>query len=81
MLTFEVEQEPPHAVRFRLVHDAIWDYRGVCLMHPEGNQTSVELATWLKPAVRVPSGLIAWVERVVMLEGIRKFLKTCERAR
>jgi len=78
VLTFEVEREPPHAVRFRLVNEQVGEYRGVCLMQPEGEQTAVELATWLKPAVRVPGGLILWVERVVLLHGIRNFLETCE---
>ncbi|OGX44967.1 MAG: hypothetical protein A3I71_07200 [Omnitrophica WOR_2 bacterium RIFCSPLOWO2_02_FULL_63_16] len=77
-LVFEVEQEPPEAVRFRLVHEVIGDYRGVCLLRAaEPDQTRVEMATWLKPAVRVPSGLVLWVERGVMLKGIRNFLETC----
>lgn len=77
-LVFEVEQEPPDAVRFRLVHEAIGDYRGVCWLRAvEHDQTRVEMATWLKPAVRVPSGLVLWVKRSVMLKGIRNFLETC----
>jgi len=77
-LTFEVEQDPPTAVRFRLVNQEIGEYRGVCLFRSERTQTSVELATWLKPAVRVPAGLVLWVERVTLLEGIRHFLEACE---
>ncbi len=74
-LVFEVEQEPPKAVRFRMVHDIIGDYRGVCwLESAEGGGTHVELATWLKPSVNVPSRLVLWVERSVMLKGIRNFL-------
>jgi hypothetical protein len=30
-LTFEVEQEPPKAVRFRLVNEALGEFRGVCI--------------------------------------------------
>jgi hypothetical protein len=77
-LVFEIEQKPPDAVRFRLVHEALGDYRGVYLLRAaEHDQTRVEMATWLKPAVRVPSGLVLWVERGVMLKGIRNFLETC----
>lgn len=79
-LTFEVEQDEPHAVRFRLLNEFIGEYRGVSVFRPEGEQTAVELATWLKPAVPVPSRLIIWAERVVLLKGIRRFLETCERA-
>ncbi len=76
---FEVEQEPPKAVRFRMVHEIIGDYRGVCWLEPdEDGGTHVELATWLKPAVNVPSRLVLWVERSVMLKGIRSFLETCK---
>ena len=78
-LTFEVEQDPPNALRFRLIDDFIGEYRGVSLFRLEGEQTAVELATWLKPAVKVPSRLILWAERVVLLKGIRRFLETCER--
>jgi len=77
-LRFEIEQERPDAVRFRLVNPELGEYRGVCLMRQEPNHTQVELATWLKPAVRLPSGLILSVERIVLLRGIRNFLETCE---
>ncbi len=79
-LTFEVEQDPPKAVRFRLLNPEVGEYRGVCLMQQEGTKTRVDLATWLKPAFSVPGGLVLWVERVVLLRGIRKFLETCEHA-
>jgi hypothetical protein len=75
-----IEQDPPSAVRFRLANRQIGEYRGVCLMRPDGEQTWVELATWLKPAVRVPSGLVLWAERVVLLKGVRSFLESCERS-
>ena len=79
-LTFEVEHEPPNAVRFRLLNEFIGEYRGVCLLRPQGDGTAAEVATWLNPAVRVPARLILWAERVVILKGIRNFLKTCEEA-
>jgi hypothetical protein len=40
--------------------------------------TEVELATWLQPARPVPAGLILLVERIVLLQGVREFLETCE---
>ncbi|MEK7879248.1 MAG: SRPBCC family protein [candidate division NC10 bacterium] len=79
-LAFEIEREPPTVARFRMASDLVGEYRGFCRMRPEGGQTQVELATWLRPAVRVPAGLILWVERAVMLKGIRGFLEACERA-
>lgn len=76
-LVFEIEQEPPTAVRFRMANQALGEYRGVCRFHPEGQGTRVEITTWLKPAVHVPSRLVLWVQRSVMLKGIREFLNTC----
>ena len=85
-LTFEVEKDPPRAVRFRLVDEALGDYRGVCLFQPvspeaaDGGReaTRVELATWLQPARPVPMRLLLYVERVTLLQGARRFLKACE---
>lgn len=77
-LKFEVERDPPRAIRFRLLNEAIGEYRGMCLMREEHGQTRVDLATWLQPAVRVPHRLILWAERVVILKGVRNFLQTCE---
>lgn len=79
-LTFEIEHEPPRAVRFRLVNRFVGEYRGVCLMEPAEQGTAVELATWLKPAAAVPKGLVLSVERMLMLKGIREFVQTCEQA-
>ncbi len=84
-LRFEIERERPNAVRLRLANPAIGDYLGVCRMSPVDvpagvpPQTSVEFITWLKPAMRIPAGLVLWVERLVMLKGVRKFLETCRR--
>ncbi len=85
-LTFEVEQDPPKATRFRLVNKALGEYRGVCTFEEsaapgkEGApaSTQVELATWLKPARPVPMGLLLYVERVTFMEAARSFLKQCE---
>ncbi len=83
-LTFEVEQVPPQAVRFRLVNKLLGEYRGVCLFEeqpPAANgrpATAVALSTWLKPARPVPIGLLMTVERVILLKGVREFLATCE---
>lgn len=86
-LTFEVEQEPPTVIRFRLVNEALGEYRGVCVLEPhphsEGDQphvekTAMELATWLKPARPVPAGLILFVERMTLLQGVKEFLESCE---
>ena len=86
-LTFEVEQEPPERLRFRLTHELVGEYRGVCVFEesaaPPGEApqawTGVELATWLKPARPVPMGLVLLVERMTLLRGVRSFLEACER--
>ena len=81
-LRFEVEREEPQAVRFRLANPAIGEYRGVFRLTPTEapSRTDVQMATWLKPAVRIPSGLVIMVERIVLLKGIRKFLHVCRAA-
>ena len=78
-LTFEVEQDPPRAIRFRLVNEVLGEYRGVCWLE-EGSQagTLVELATWLQPSRPLPMGLILVVERMTLLEGVKSFLEECE---
>jgi hypothetical protein len=85
-LTFEVEHDPPKAMRFRLVDERLGEYRGVCwLEEPAGpgageqgqDGTVVELATWLKPARPVPMGLILLVERMTFLRATESFLDTC----
>ncbi len=84
-LMFEVEQEPPNAIRFRLANQAIGEYRGLCLFSPVtatssggSSSTTVELSTWLKPARPVPMGLVLLVERMTLLQGAKSFLKSCE---
>jgi hypothetical protein len=83
-LTFEVEQDPLTAVRFRMVNEALGEYRGVFrLLEPPAGEsastaTPVELATWLQPARPVPMRLLMLAERMVFLQGVKQFLKTCE---
>ena len=86
-LTFEVEKEPPRLMRFRLVNEALGEYRGISVFAEEGpaggahpSGTGVELATWLKPSRPVPMGLLLLVERMAMLQAAREFLETCERS-
>ena len=86
-LTFEVEQDPPNALRFRLVHEALGEYRGVCWLEDPPQQeagagqvaaTVVELATWLKPPRPVPMRLVLWVERITFLPAVESFLDSLE---
>ena len=85
-LIFEVEQEPPRAVRFRLVNEVLGEYRGLLLLQDPPPQTDgvapastpVLLATWLKPSRPVPLRLLLVAERIIFLQGVREFLKTCE---
>jgi hypothetical protein len=79
-LTFEVEREPPRAVRFRLANRALGEYLGLCLFEETPAGTSIELATWLQPSRPVPAGLLLAVERMTMLRAAREFLETCEKA-
>ena len=86
-LTFEVEKEPPKAMRFRLVNEVLGEYRGVCLLEEPPSdgtnvnaspRTSVELATWVKPSRPIPMGLLLLVERVTMLRAAKRFVNSCE---
>lgn len=84
-LTFEVEQEPPQVMKFRLVNKAFGEYRGISLFtRAVGSDglpaTEVELSTWLKPSRPVPAGLLLAVERIAMLQGAEQFLKDLERS-
>ena len=78
-LTFEIEREPPRVTRFRLVNEALGEYRGVALYTPEGTGTAVELSTWLQPAQPVPARLLLGVERIALLQGAREFLEDCDK--
>ena len=89
-LNFEVEQEPPHAIRFRLANQALGEYRGLCVFEeppgrtagaPAKTATDVELVTWLKPSRPVPMGLLLIVERMTLLQGARAFLESCDQHR
>ena len=85
-LTFEVEKEPPRMIRFRLVNEAVGEYRGVCVYEerPAGGAgahqggTTMALSTWLKPARPVPMRLLLIVERIALLQGAREFLERCD---
>ncbi len=82
-LTFEVERDPPKAIRFRLVNEAVGEYRGLCVFEetrggPDGPRTPIELATWFKPSRPIPTGLLLTVERMTLLRGVREFLNACE---
>jgi len=77
-LRFEVEKDPPRTVRFRLLNPRLGEYRGVCRLQPDGERTGFEISTWLKTPVPVSPRMILWAERVILLDGIREFLLTCE---
>ena len=86
-LIFEVEQEPPTAIRFRLVNDLIGEYRAICRLVPVPGPptkefgvgtTIVEMTTWLKPARPIPTAMLLLVERMTLLRGARAFLELCE---
>ena len=80
-LTFEVEKDPPAAVRFRLVNKALGEYRGVSKFDETADGTVVELLTWLKPNRPVPMRLLLVFERMAMLSATREFLERCEARR
>ena len=77
-LVFEVENDPPAAVRFRLLNEALGEYRGVSKFDEAPDGTTVELLTWLKPNRPVPMRLLLVVERIAMLQASRTFLERCD---
>lgn len=86
-LRFEIEEEPPRAMRFRLANAGLGEYRGVCILEPEGpaasgqgSATAVELSTWLKTARPISPRLLLFIERVTMLHAVKAFLASCEAA-
>ena len=78
-LTFEVEQDPPQAIRFRVDNVLLGEYRGFCRLEDAPHGTAMELATWLKPSRPIPTSLLLLIERKVFLDGVRNFLEECER--
>ena len=78
-LTFEVEQDPPQAIRFRLDNDLLGQYWGLCRLEDAPEGTAMELATWLKPSRPIPTSVLLLVERKMFLDGVRNFLEECER--
>ncbi len=91
-LVFEVEQEPPGAIRFQLIHHTLGTYRGLARFEPvrgtktagltdAAEGTAIECVTWLQPARPVPMGLVLLAERVMLLRGVKSFLAQCEAQR
>jgi len=86
-LMFEVERDAPHVTRFRLTHEIVGEYRGVCRFRPAAAEnagaaasggTEVEFATWLQPSRPVPRRLMVLVQRMALLPAVREFLDACE---
>lgn len=89
-LTFQVDREPPHLIQFQLNTPVLGEYRGVCVFDdapvvtgkgPSGPGTVVEMATWLKPSRPVPIRMLLLVERMTLLQGVRRFLNACDQRR
>jgi hypothetical protein len=80
VLNFEIEQDSPNRIRFRMTSTRIGEYIGVCILTADGNGTRLDISTRLNTPVKLPSGLLLWVQRSAMLSGIRSFLKNCEDA-
>jgi hypothetical protein len=83
-IAFEVERHAPESLQFRLIRPAIGQFAGVCTFSEQagkagGQETVVELSTWLTPPAHVPLGLLLVFERVALLQGTRGFLESCDR--
>ena len=78
-LTFEVEQDPPQVIRFRLVNTLLGEYRGIIQLQEAPQGTTMALATWLKPSRPIPTSFLLLFERKVFLDSVRNFLEECER--
>jgi len=85
-LRFEMEQEPPKAVRFRWADERFGEYLGVAVFEEVAGTgkdaapaTRVDLSTRFLPVHPVPMHLLLGVERIAMLTAAKKFLKACER--
>lgn len=82
-LVFEIERDPPRAVRYRLTNELIGEYLGVITFEAppasgspgQAPRTHVEIATRLKPAAPVPLWLLLFVERATLIKGVRTFLE------
>lgn len=84
-LTFEVERDPPREVRFRWLDHRFGEFRGVCafeeLAASETNgapTTNVDMATLFKSTRPVPMNLLLAVERLALLQAVRRFLEQHE---
>jgi len=87
-LSFEIEQDPPRAIRFRLVNAGLGEFRGLVTLeerpaaHPgQSTGTVVELSMWLKTERPIPVKLLLLVERMSLLQGTRRFLEACDAQR
>ena len=85
-LRFEMEQEPPNAVRFRWADERFGEYLGVAVFEEVAGTgkdaapaTRVDLSTRFLPVHPVPMHLLLGVERIAMLSAAKEFLKACER--
>jgi len=77
-LTFEIEHAAPRMVRFRWRYPGLAEYRGVCTLEEAGEQTVVELSTWLSSKRSLPKRLLLVALRMVMLDGAKNLLQQCE---
>lgn len=87
-LRFEMEQEPPNAVRFRWADARFGEYRGIARFEEvpgsgpqDAPSTRVDLSTRFTSPRPVPVHLLLGVERLAMLSAAKEFLKTCEDVR
>ncbi|MDP3722329.1 MAG: SRPBCC family protein, partial [Candidatus Omnitrophota bacterium] len=62
-LTFEVEQDPPTAMRFRLVHPIVGEYRGLCVFEasaaPKAGSPAFAVSPWRQPGEEGEAGVAA----------------------
>ncbi len=85
--TFEFEEDPPNAIRFRWHDERFGEYVGIATFAESAakpgepsTQTEVELSTLFKPNGKAPLRLLLGVERMAMLSATRDFLKSCGKA-
>jgi len=74
-LRYAMDQQPKEWMAFRLVEHPYVAYRGRLDFATSEGGTRLALATELQPRVRIPTWLLRWVERRVVLGGIRAWLR------
>ena len=86
-LTFEFEEDPPNAIRFRWQDRRFGEYVGIATFADvaaksgeASAQTQVDLSTRFKPYRAAPLRLLLGVERMAMISATRDFLKSCEKS-